>query len=167
MLNLAKLNYENKTYKIKKILPMDTLEIAFNILQMFSSPILSVCLNFINSSIEEKKEQFEGLSLLIGEDNGNNFRKEVFGLLSNIKNNFKENCRMLDSLIGEINVEETISNEQNEILEIKEYKVSFKENFNFDDLDLWIDLIILAVRLNFETGLRKSLGKLGILDKMN
>jgi hypothetical protein len=167
MLKLAKLNYENKIYKIKKILPVDTLEIAFNIFQMFSSPILSVCLNFVNSSMEEKKEQLEGLSLLIGEDNGNNFRKEILELLFNIKNNFKENYKMLNSLIGEIDVEETISNEQNEILEIKEYKLTFEKDFNFDDLDLWIDLITLAIRLNFETGLRKVLGKFGILDKMS
>lgn len=161
MSKISKVKVENKTYKISKISSKETLRIGFKLNKMFASPILSFGVDLLFSNIDDKASKLDDAKKLL--ENKDGLKKEVVTLFSNFSENFDENYEMLDSLLGEIQVEETVSGEDSE--EIKEYKISFEKDFEFDNLDLWIDLVIASLKLNFETGLRQVLGKYGFLSK--
>jgi len=148
-----KVEIENKTYIIGKIPGFEVLRIMGLMGFVSAKPIGSLICTLFYGNEEEKEKALTMLNFVAS--NKEMIKENIYDIFATIKENFELIKDITCTILSNVKIE--IKNDDGSVNET--VKFDFEKDFDFDNLDEIIDIIIEAFRLNLETGLKKAIKK--------
>lgn len=148
-----KVNINDKTYIVGKISGFEVLRILGLMGFVSAKPVGSIICTLFYGNAEEKENAIGALNLIAS--NKELLKENILDIFSTVKDNFE----LIKDIIATVlsNVKIIKDNEDGTSTEPVIFNI--EKDFDFDELDEIIELLIEAFKLNLETGLKKAVKK--------
>ena len=155
------LKFDNKEYRIFKIPGKQVFRLTGLIGSLTAKPACNLMLSFIHGTNEEREEIVFSIGSLLSGDKADLVYDLVKDLFSLAYDEYDKVEDFINTILSNTKLVSTDENGDS----VEKESISF-DDFDFDELDIWIELIYQATLYNAETGLKKTFKKLQSLEQV-